>query len=530
MNRTPHRILFWITLAVAATSGEFEPRAFSGARRPLSEMDLFRFVWVADPRLSPDGSRVAFVRVWVNQKRDRYETALWIVPAEGGEARQFTAGPHDLSPRWSPDGKQIAFLRAVEKEGKVQPAQIYLIQASGGEASSLTDIPKGAGSHQWSPDGKSIAFTSSASAEDLAHKKAAPTERQSDVRVITRAMYRFNDAGYLDPKRPRHIWRVKVAGGEPEQLTSGAFEEQNPTWSPDGNEIHFTSNRLKEPYYDPPDSDIYAVPSGGGDLKKVVSIDGTIGDFSFSPNGNRIAFQGTANGQPPRSYNQPDLFVVDAIPGATPRNLTAAYDFDVGSGLSGDQHPPRGNKSGGVVWDKDGRTLLIVAVEQGRANLKRIDAISGKVEPFTTGEHEIVSCAASSDVSKLALLVSSATSIGDLFVVDGATGTMRQLTRINEALFSNVELSAAGGDLVYQLRWKENSGVDSEAAQFQLRAEISHDPRDSRWTSRGLWPYLYPRVSLDGRQRICRALHESARQLVVRSRIWKHHPVPLSWR
>ena len=355
--------------------------------------------------------------------------------------------PHDLSPRWSPDGKQIAFLRAVEKEGKIQPAQLYLIPASGGEAQSLTEIPRGAGSHRWSPDGKSIAFTSSASAEDLAQKKApaseASAERQSDVRVITQAVYRFNDAGYLDPKRRRHIWRVAVpGGGEPKQLTSGSFDETNPSWSPDGKDIYFTSNRVKESYYEPPDTDIYAIPSGGGEMKKVLSIDGTIGDFSFSPDGKLIAFRGIANGRPARSYSQPDLFVADAIAGATPRNLTATYDFDVGSGLTADQHPPRANQSGGVIWDKDGRTLIVVVAEQGRANLIRIDAISGKVDPFTTGDHEIVSYAASSNASKLAVLVSSATSIGDLFLLDGTTGRMTQVTRFNDSLFSELELSA----------------------------------------------------------------------------------------
>jgi dipeptidyl aminopeptidase/acylaminoacyl peptidase len=447
MKRTRYGILFWITV-IASTGGVFEPRAFSGAKRSITEMDLFRFVWIADPQLSPDGSRIAFVRVWVNPKRDRYETALWTVPVAGGEARQFTAGPHDLSPRWSPDGKQIAFLRAVEKEGKPQPAQLYLIQASGGEAQSLTEIPRGAGSHRWSPDGKSIAFTSSASAEDLAQKKAqgvkkseASADRQSDVRVITQAVYRFNDAGYLDPKRRRHIWKIAVSDGEPKQLTSGSFEEQNPTWSPDGTNIYFTSNRAKEPYYDPPDADIYAIPSGGGDLKKILSIDGTIGDFSFSRDGKRITFRGTPNGRPARSYSQPDLFVADADAGATPRNLTATYDFDVGSGLTADQHPPRGNQSGGVIWDQDGGALLAVAAELGRANLIRIDTTSGKVEPFTTGEHEVVSYTASSDVSKLALLVSSATSIGDLFVLDGSAGRMTQVTRFNDALFSELELS-----------------------------------------------------------------------------------------
>jgi len=48
------------------------------AGRPITETDIFRFTWVADPQISPDGRRVAFVRVTVNEKKDGYDTALLI--------------------------------------------------------------------------------------------------------------------------------------------------------------------------------------------------------------------------------------------------------------------------------------------------------------------------------------------------------------------------------------------------------------------------------------------------------------------
>src|SRR5579864_1857772 len=90
-------------------------------RRPITETDIFSFQWIANPQISPDGSRVAYVHVKVNSKHDGYDTALWIIPSSGGEARQLTAGPHDTSPEWSPDGKSLAFIRAAEKDGKPQP-------------------------------------------------------------------------------------------------------------------------------------------------------------------------------------------------------------------------------------------------------------------------------------------------------------------------------------------------------------------------------------------------------------------------
>src|SRR5262245_54221491 len=52
------------------------PRA--AEKRGITEQDLFRFVWIADPQISPDGSRVAYVRVRVDDKKEGYETEIWI--------------------------------------------------------------------------------------------------------------------------------------------------------------------------------------------------------------------------------------------------------------------------------------------------------------------------------------------------------------------------------------------------------------------------------------------------------------------
>src|SRR5438094_1072369 len=131
-------------------------------KRSITEKDLFNFVWIADPQIAPDGSVVAFVKVTVNEKKDGYNTSIWVVSTATGESRQLTNGIRDSSPRWSPDGKYLVFARSSEKDGRPEPAQLFMLALAGGESFQFTTLPRGAGQPQWSPDGKMIWFFSGA--------------------------------------------------------------------------------------------------------------------------------------------------------------------------------------------------------------------------------------------------------------------------------------------------------------------------------------------------------------------------------
>ena len=127
--------LFARASLVAAAFGLLLSQAAYAQRRPITEKDLFSFVWVADPQISPDGSQVAFVRVTVDEKKDCVRHGHLARQADGSEPpRALTSGIRDTSPRWSPDGRRLAFV-AIRREGRPAAAGADLSHGDGAAAS-----------------------------------------------------------------------------------------------------------------------------------------------------------------------------------------------------------------------------------------------------------------------------------------------------------------------------------------------------------------------------------------------------------
>jgi dipeptidyl aminopeptidase/acylaminoacyl peptidase len=445
--------------------------AMFAQKRNITEKDIFAFTWIGDTQLSPDGSRAAFVQTTVNAKRDGYDTAIYLLDA--GQpmvpARRLTNGPHDAQPRWSPDGTQIAFTRAVEKDGKPQPGQLYVLSLAGGEPVQVSSMEKGVGSPQWAPNGTCIAVASETPivAEPKTEKKegAKAEEHKSDVRIITKAVYRNNGTGYLDSKDTSQLYLFYTAkiGSKPVtpmQVTEGRFPVSEFAWHPSSSAIYYTSEHVDEPYYDLPHNEIYVLglPADGAakDEKVPLPLSTLVAKLTFdasglaiSPDGRRIAFHG--EDQPlakPRSHQQADLFVMDidsgkaGVSGGAPRNLTASYDYEMGGGVGGDNTAPRGGGRGGLVWTSDGKSLIDVVGKHGSALLVSIDATTGTVKELTAERQAVVGFAVKPDATKMLVLISTPVAVGDLFSVatDGSK-QQTQLTDVNKELFSKLNLT-----------------------------------------------------------------------------------------
>ena len=362
--------------------------------RPMELEDLFKVKRVADPQISPDGKRVAYVVTEVLKEENRTNADIWMIAADGsGEPRKLTSSPkRDAHPRWSPDGKWIAFESARDGEG-----QVFLLPVGGGEARKVTTLATGAGQAVWAPDGKSLLFVSSVFPEfsakpfkeaDKLNKEKQDARDKSKVkaRTIDKLLYRHWDS-WVDDKR-QHLFVVPIAAdgtpGEPRNVTPGE-NDAVPTsstfsagdefaWSPDGKEIAFSAPPvpLREQAWRT-NHDVWTVNLATGERKNLTAQSpGADGLPRFSPDGKTLAYRAQARAG--FEADKWDLWFVDRTSGQR-RNVTATWPGSVDN----------------YVWSPDGQTIFLEGQEKGRAPLWSVSAAGGEVKKlFDDGvNHEI---------------------------------------------------------------------------------------------------------------------------------------------
>src|SRR2546421_8879218 len=137
--------------------------------RRLEPQDLYAIKLVEDPQIAPDGERIAYVLAEIDRSSYEYRRSIWLVPADRGNPARYTGGDNDFNPRWSPDGGALAFLRGPagevkpkneeERDRGIAKAQLWVLPADGGEARQLTRAREGVGEPEWSPDGAFIVYS-----------------------------------------------------------------------------------------------------------------------------------------------------------------------------------------------------------------------------------------------------------------------------------------------------------------------------------------------------------------------------------
>jgi dipeptidyl aminopeptidase/acylaminoacyl peptidase len=291
--------------------------------------DYHDIVQVSDPRLSPDGERVAFVRKEPDGD-DEYETTVYVVPTDGSAPpRQFTAEEGaDAEPRWSPSGDRLAFTSA---RGDADAPQLWVLPTDGGEARQVTDVVGGVSNLAWSPDGDRVAFVQRATAEereadlDRDASEDPDYEREPpDPRVIDRTVYRAGQQ-YFDGLRA-HLYTVTVghAGDDDEgavtRHTDGEFDFSAPAFG-DADTLYYAVNRDE----DPDDSiryDVDALDLETGEAETLTTTTGWVADLAATADG-LVAYPRTPEEK--AAMRQTDLEVFDRETGET---VTPTADLD----------------------------------------------------------------------------------------------------------------------------------------------------------------------------------------------------------
>ena len=137
--------------------------------------DVFELEIAADPQISPDGSRVAYVRNSMDIMTDRVRSNIWVVDARGGEHRPVVSGTESYSsPRWSPEGDRLAYVSSAEGRGP----ELYVRWMQSGQTALLSNLPSAPSGIAWSPDGTQLAFSMLVKGEKTTLAK--PPEKPAD--------------------------------------------------------------------------------------------------------------------------------------------------------------------------------------------------------------------------------------------------------------------------------------------------------------------------------------------------------------
>ncbi|MBV6522303.1 MAG: Dipeptidyl-peptidase 5 [Gemmatimonadaceae bacterium] len=385
--------------------------------RPLRLEDLYRVRTVRDARLSPDGEWVAYVVSQLDSVRDRGNSDIYMTSWDGSRTIQLTHSPDgESSPRWSPDGKYLSFVasRGESRGG----GQIWLLDRRGGEAFKLTEHKGGVGSYAWSPDSKRIVFVSQ-DPEPEPPKDTSAARTPKPI-VIDRYAFKRDVEGFLDERRS-HVWVFDVATRKEEQITTGPFDDSNPSWSPDGTRIAFVSERGADPDRHN-NSDIFVVAArAGAPITQLTTWSGPDqGRPAWSPDGKWIAY---LQGSEPElyAYSQGMLAIVPADGGA-PSVLTAALDRPVNS----------------PEWAADGQSIHVLVTDDRVQYVGRVRVADGSMQRLTDGRRVVSELTLRPD-GRMAVVEGTATRPNEVAALEG--GQLRQLSHENDAWIADVRFA-----------------------------------------------------------------------------------------
>ena len=412
-----------LILVILATTALAIP-AIAQAQRAMTIVDLLNLPSLSDPRLSPDGQQILYVQSEADWKNDRRVTHIWRVNRDGSGTVQMTRGERgESSPRWSPDGRTIAL---VTRRDTDEANQIYLLSNAGGEARRLTKHETGVRSLTWSPDGALIYFVA---AEPKTEDQKAKDKVKDDV-------YSFDENYQQD-----HLWKVTVASGAEERITSGDFSVSGYTLSRDGTRI--AHHRTPNPLFGYADrGEVWVMNADGSAAVQLTKNSVSEGGAELSPDNSRVLFTAGANDKFETYYNA-NIFVIPAA-GGPARDLTPAMGHEIES----------------AEWSKDGRTIYFVANMGVHSELFEMPADGGTPKQLTDGRHALRGWTYDATLGRHVFGLDEPTNAGDIYTM-AAGGAPERVTHVFDGLAKDFKLPRQE-----KVEWKGADGVTVEGLLF----------------------------------------------------------------
>jgi dipeptidyl aminopeptidase/acylaminoacyl peptidase len=409
--------------------------AIAADKHPITPQDLWAMKRVGSPALSPDGrTAVVTVQEWSIEK-NKSTTSLWLVDVSGNTAprRLTTASVNDGPGVWSQDGKRVAF---VSKRGEDEAGALYVIRVDGGEPEKILELPYSVASPHWLPDGSAIVVATTVIPElagamgksDLAAIRREMKRRQASkmtAKVTENRQYRYFDR-YLTDNLANRLVLVNLTTREFKDLTPNfdrLFQTSGDVQfdvAPDGRTVAVAVNSTPPPYREYLNSDIYLVPTDATGAMRNITPDsrGDDGAPLFAPDGRSLIFNRLNT--PYYSGEFPKLWRHDLTTGKnTPLSVSLDYAFE------------------SVKFGADGRTLWLTAEDKGVVPVFRLNADGTGLTPvYKSG----TSTALDAKGGAIVFLNDTTSRPNELFALDTATGSVRQLTHFNDAVVATLDL------------------------------------------------------------------------------------------
>lgn len=393
----------------------------------FQSLDVFQLEYVSDPQISPDGTQVIYRRNGFDIMKDNSIGNLWIINIDGSSNRKLTSREvSESQARWSPNGDRIAFISSTN-EG----AEVYMYWLKTGQIAKLSQLEKSPSSLTWSPNGNHLAFTMFIAEKPpvIAKMPAKPigAEWAKPARITDRLKHEADGRGYMEPGFT-HVFIIPSQGGSPRQLTKDNYNHQGSlSFSTNGKDIYFSSNRHENWEYDFRNSEIYKVNVTTKEITQLTTQQGP--DYSpiVSPDGTKIAFISFKDKV--QTYQLRQLYIMN-IDGSERQLLSGSLDRSISN----------------ISWDNSGKGLYFTYDDKGNSKIAHItkggtitklaDNLGGTIlgRPYASGSYSV------SQSGTLVYTQSRPEYPAELAVIQPKQKASKLITNLNADVLSHREL------------------------------------------------------------------------------------------